>query len=827
MNNQVKMKKLYLLLAFSSIFLNIHSQPVEFNYISPVPGSQYINPEQVIILKTGYGYDPLSLQHAFALVKGDVSGEIMSSMSLSPDHKTLFVHPLSRFSPGEKIHLFISPGLKTEEGKNIGSTWFDFYIRQDQAVRHQEFISPENPPYPETSSYKNILPENRQRENNLPPDYPAPVNVYTTPDAEDGYIFYTPTVRLTPQFEKYLTIWDNYGTPVYYQKVSKTVTDFKVLDDELLAYAVNAFAYPENNCYYLMDGNYTLIDSVKAGNGYNIDNHDLLLLDNGHYLIMIYDVQTVNMSLIVPGGMQNAQVTGLVIQEVDNNKNVYFQWRSWDHFEITDATWDIDLTSYYIDYVHANALDLDSDGNILVSCRHLDEVTKIDFTTGNVIWRWGNNAVNNDFTFTNDPIGFSHQHDIRKLDNGNYTVFDNGNLHVPPLTQALEYHLDETGMQCSRVWSYQHNPPVYSPLTGGNQRLANNNRLICWGGTASPTAITEVNPNNEVVMEFTIPDSVTGYRARKYTWQTTMFSAQDQVSFGNYGGQDAKEYQLQVTNHFTQSIQITSAYNQNPENFYAEGLPLVLAPGASKSIRLYFQPGEEGTYEDILTLNYDNAGNTRRVARQVKLSAVWDPELPVVTFDPANGSLGFDPAGAIEVSFSEPVSKIFGIPLTDQDVPNLFYLRQNNLFGTDVGFHGTVSADKTRITVIPNDTLDPGQQYYIQLIPNKIQDSDGNVVTYSDFSFFITGTGVGIAENRGTDDVRVYPNPSKDFFTIASGQKITKVEIFSAEMCLLTSMGTSDRIVVVDASAFPNGMYQLMVRLENGMLVSRSIIVLK
>ncbi|GIT32243.1 MAG: hypothetical protein Ct9H300mP2_3220 [Candidatus Neomarinimicrobiota bacterium] len=49
----------------------------------------------------------------------------------------------------------------------------------------------------------------------------------------------------------------------------------------------------------------------------------------------------------------------------------------------------MDLTAQVIDYVHANAIELDNDGNILLSCRHMDEITKINHQTGEIIWRLG------------------------------------------------------------------------------------------------------------------------------------------------------------------------------------------------------------------------------------------------------------------------------------------------------------------------------------------------------------------------------------------------------------------------------------------------------
>src|SRR5204863_4868205 len=134
-----------------------------------------------------------------------------------------------------------------------------------------------------------------------------------------------------------------------------------------------------------------------------------------------YDPEPVDMSKIVPGGDPNAIVTGLIVQEVDNDGAVYFQWRSWDHFQITDATHE-DLTAHNIDYVHGNAIEYDNDGNLLISSRHMDEITKIDISNGDIIWRMG--GRNNQFTFIGDPTGFSHQHAIRRIANGHVTLFD-------------------------------------------------------------------------------------------------------------------------------------------------------------------------------------------------------------------------------------------------------------------------------------------------------------------------------------------------------------------------------------------------------------------
>ncbi len=808
---------------------NCFAQQISYNYICPVPGSKYLNPEQVICLKTGQCFDPNSLHHTLILIKGSQSGIMLCEVSLSPDLMALFITPNSKFALGEKVDVWISPGLRTCLGKNIKPEAFSFFVREQKVARiYGPGVLPGEPTAETHSGLKKSSQSSGERENNLPPDYPAPAVMFTSSGAAPGCIFFTPTVRLTPQFQKYITIWDNYGTPLFYQKVSKTVTDFKVLDpaDGILTYAVNGLQNPEQDCYYLMDSNYDIFDSVRAGNGYNIDNHDILLLENGHFLILIYDPQAVNMSLVVPGGNPNATVTGLVIQEVDINRNVYFQWRSWDHFEITDATWDIDLTSMFIDYVHANALELDNDGNILVSSRHLDEITKIDFATGDMIWRFGLLSENNQFTFTNDPVGFSHQHDIRKLSNGNYTVYDNGNLHLEQVSRALEYHIDENAMQATLVWSYQHDPAVFAPMTGSNQRLPNGNRLIGWGSVA-PLAFTEVNAANQVVLEFHMPDSVTGYRARKYNWETTVFSAPQSLAFGNYEGYSGlKNCLLLVTNLYTETIQITSAHHRFPGTFSVSGLPVTIMPGETAELTVYFQPEAYGTFSDVLTLNYDNFNNTRRIARQINLAGLWDPSLPSILFDPVNGSVGADPSEPVSVIFSEPVSKLFGQELTDADVPNIFDFFEENEMGSFVSFHGTVNASKTQITIYPDNPLKENQQYYVRLKPNLLQDLQGNPVNYPEHSYFSTGFYVSLPDDYPTDGILIGPNPARNLVRISSDTDLIRtVDIYNASGQWVRRSDPFDHHLSLRLDEFPEGMILLRIVTGTNETIYRKVMI--
>src|SRR4029079_8984205 len=155
-------------------------------------------------------------------------------------------------------------------------------------------------------------------------------------------------------------------------------------------------------------------DSIEAGNGYAIDLHELRVLPNGHLLLMCYDPQTVAMDAIVPGGRPNATVIGPVVQELDLQRRVVFQWRSWDGYSFTDLVdRTVKLTLQTVDWVHGNSIAVDLDGDLGVSARHRNEVTKISRRTGEIVWRLGGRAVNNQFTILGDSRGVSHPHHAR------------------------------------------------------------------------------------------------------------------------------------------------------------------------------------------------------------------------------------------------------------------------------------------------------------------------------------------------------------------------------------------------------------------------------
>ncbi len=484
---------------------------------SPLPGAQLVTPESRIILRISGQVDPVSLTPAGAIdARGSASGSHPGRIVPSRDLRTLQFVPDESFTLGETVSVSFARSFKLLRGESVLPEPFSFVISHTRlTMAPEQYLNEE-------------MQESRDERERVttdgpkgPPDRttagavaPLPLNfpfVQTTTfgTPSPGRIFLS-NFSANASNVPHLLILDDDGQPVFFKPMHGSCLDFKMQPNGLLTYYDTFLGY-----FIAMDSTYQVVDSFRCGNGYSTDLHELRLLDNGHALLMSYDPQVVDMSAVVPGGKPTAVVTGLVIQELDEEKNVVFQWRSWDHFQITDATHE-NLTAAAIDYVHGNAIDLDQDGNLLISSRHLDEITKINRETGDIMWRMG--GKNNQFTFLNDSIGYSHQHAIRRLPNGNVTLFDNGNFHATHYSRALEYQLDEVARTATLVWQFRRQPDDYGAFMGYVQRLDNGNTLIGWG--AGNPAVTEVNPSGDIVFELRFDNAVYSYRAFRYLWHS-------------------------------------------------------------------------------------------------------------------------------------------------------------------------------------------------------------------------------------------------------------------------------------------------------------------
>lgn len=372
-----------------------------------------------------------------------------------------------------------------------------------------------------------------------------------SPDAYQGNLFY----QKGGNQPRNVMIISQDGEELFVENWGMKGWDFKVNANNHLTYFDRA-----SDGWFVMDSLHQVVDSVYALNGYVADNHDFMALPNGNYVLFCYDIQTYAMDTVVEGGDPEAQIEGVIIQELDSEHNLVFEWSSWNHFHITDNPYYEPWTNNEMNFIHTNSIDIDYDGHFVISSRNLDEITKIHRTTGEIIWRWG--GTQTDFEFIND-YPFTHQHTLRCLGNDNYLLYDNGNhssqyTGLPNISRAVEYHLDLDAMTCENIWEYTHPDFYYTPSIGSTQRLPNGNTLVDFGNLQllnTGSVLVEVTPENEVVFQLEYDNGGNLYRAHKFDW---FFTTEDQIESVSLNSYQASKHSLGYYNTIGQKVEFTS-----------------------------------------------------------------------------------------------------------------------------------------------------------------------------------------------------------------------------------------------------------------------------
>jgi hypothetical protein len=215
--------------------------------------------------------------------------------------------------------------------------------------------------------------------------------------------------------------------------------------------------------------------TLSCASGLQSRPHDIILEPDGSFRLLCDETRT--MDLTAHGGEANARVTGTVVQHISATGEVLFQWSPFDHFEITDLA-AADRAGASVNWTHGNALDVDTDGNLLLSFRSLGEITKVDARTGAVIWRLGGRRNQYAFYDTATPA-FSRQHGVRACGPGTLLLLDN--VGDPTASKAERYVIDEASRTARLVHAYGSASSVVTEIGGSVQTLTDGRTLVSFG----------------------------------------------------------------------------------------------------------------------------------------------------------------------------------------------------------------------------------------------------------------------------------------------------------------------------------------------------------
>lgn len=459
------------------------------------------------------------------------------------------------------------------------------------------------------------LPSQSQ-DQGLPGNFPEITFLVNENPSDEGYLFLAPFEKWGSwtDFPPYMIIMDNRGTPVFYESSNGTpIYDFKVQPGGLLTF----YGSDRGTCFHVLDTACRDVAHIY-GDGSGTDFHELMQTDSGTFLMIAWDDRLVDMDTVVPGGHPGVTVRGNKVQELTLGNELVKEYNTWDYYDITDAyEVYISLTDpSFIDYVHLNTVEIDSDTSLLLLPRNINEVTKIHRETGEVIWRLG--GKNNQFEFINDTLGFSMPHDVRRLPGGNLQIFDNGTEYNPPFSNVVEYEVDEENFTATLIKRYRSEPDdIFGFIMGSAQRMENGNVLVGWG-SGYPN-VTEFRPDGTKAMELAFNGQ--HYRVRRFDWQPRAFTFDTcEVDFGDVRINDTATAELAIANHLDEPIEINSVVIFEEAFRMADGqMPVTIAPGDTASVTVLFNPSITGPFEDKVTFCYDIEDGyfARRLGSQV------------------------------------------------------------------------------------------------------------------------------------------------------------------------------------------------------------------
>ncbi|MBZ0265574.1 arylsulfotransferase family protein, partial [bacterium] len=352
---------------------------------------------------------------------------------------------------------------------------------------------------------------------NLPPSFfEYTINHNNNPS--DGYFYMEPSNfdRRQGGGNQFSATMNNEGDVVWFFKDSRRLVPFFDLGKMIVRYQEGDI----DDIMVMNIADYT-VDAIVAPELYDgelsLDGHDFFLNEDGSQWYELREMVPFDMSSIYEGGDPDAVLRAFVFQKVDAEGNVVWEWHSIDYLdEIQILEADeryIDFTSSEIDYLHTNAIRETMDGNVIVSNRSMSEILKLKvgagdgYEDGDIMWRFGG-GLGNQFTFVGDQGDsmFFLQHDVVELENGNITVFDNGNFHEVPKTYIREYELDTDAMTATLIYKWTHpDSVVWSDHAGGTRKLANDNWVVGWGGVneGGTSTVTEVNNDGDIEWDLT------------------------------------------------------------------------------------------------------------------------------------------------------------------------------------------------------------------------------------------------------------------------------------------------------------------------------------
>ncbi len=250
-------------------------------------------------------------------------------------------------------------------------------------------------------------------------------------------------------------------------------------------------------------------------------DHEAKLLPNGDTVVIGVTRKTVEYE------GKPTRFNGDMVIVLDPNFQVSWVWNGFSWLNTNHLGKDHPIPS---DWLHANSVSWSpEDDDLVVSLRTQDWALKLDYAdgtgNGHIVWKLGAGGHFKAIADTASPW-FSHQHDVRYINDNTLLVFDDGNTrqeHDPTAdSRGQEWILDEQNGTATLVVNADMGN--YSPFLGSAEMLPNGDLAFTSGGLG--TAINPAGQSIEVLPNGTriYVIQMNEYEYRSY-FESTLYGA--------------------------------------------------------------------------------------------------------------------------------------------------------------------------------------------------------------------------------------------------------------------------------------------------------------
>ena len=342
----------------------------------------------------------------------------------------------------------------------------------------------------------------------LPLDVPlCSLHINDLEEEISGYI-----LQMKGDIPGYVSIINTRGKVVWYQKMDKAVR-------------VATFDAKTNTISCIIGGNteqnyagtdlvvINLIGEVLLHKKFNkfYGHHDIRRMPDGNLIVVNFVPKAFD--LRKHGGTQNEIVWGDGYTIFDMKGNIVEAWDCYGELNPIDDPRIMEMLPvqgedgqknvfYKDDWLHANSVNFDSEGNIYMSFNWRSELWKIERSTGTVLYRVGKQG-NIDIS----PDGYAEgMHSVEALEPNKVLLLDNG--LTSQTTRAMIYSIDEKS-KTAKVTLNTVLPINYSSPYMSNVQIINENILV-FGLTLSKSIVFTDYKGNILR---TLSNSIYSYRS--------------------------------------------------------------------------------------------------------------------------------------------------------------------------------------------------------------------------------------------------------------------------------------------------------------------------